>query len=187
LTSDLSRLVRRRKPERRLRQLKPRDPADLVSAEAIAALDGPIAYVPDTTVYIHAAAGRLPPAAREIQRRGLSWHCSVCLGELATGVGAHDPRRPDWTATRDYFTGLFDAIPETRVLTPDAETWIDASMVSGVLARTQGLQRDQRKDPLNDALILLTAARRGLPVLTANRGEFDLLQQLAPEGRFIFY
>jgi predicted nucleic acid-binding protein len=56
-----------------------------------------------------------------------------------------------------------------------------------VLARTQGLQRDQRKAMLNDALILMTAARRGLPVMTANRAEFDLLQQLAPEGRFIFY
>ena len=32
-----------------------------------------------------------------------------------------------------------------------------------------------------------TRARAGLPVLTANRDEFDLLQQLAPEGRFVHY
>jgi predicted nucleic acid-binding protein len=187
LSIDLAARLRRRKPERRLSQVSTRDPADLPNAEAVAALDRPIQYVPDTTVYIHAASGRLPPGAREIMRRGLSWHCSVCLGELAAGLGARNPRAPKWPAARDYFAGLFDRIPETRVLTPDAETLIDASLLAGMLARTQGLQRDQRKAMLNDALILMTAARRGLPVMTANRAEFDLLQQLAPEGRFIFY
>jgi len=37
---------------------------------------------------------------------------------------------------------------------------------------------------VNDAL-LLTAVRAGIPVLTANRDEFDLIQQLAPMTRFI--
>jgi len=36
-------------------------------------------------------------------------------------------------------------------------------------------------------LIYLTAAKAGLPVLTANRGEFDLLQQVAGTGSFIHY
>ncbi len=36
-------------------------------------------------------------------------------------------------------------------------------------------------------LILLTAAKAGLPVLTANRDEFDLIQQIAPEVRFVHY
>ena len=60
-------------------------------------------------------------------------------------------------------------------------------MVAGTLARTQGYQPHQRKACLNDALIFLTAAKAGLPVLTSNRDEFDLIQQLAPEGRFIHY
>lgn len=79
------------------------------------------------------------------------------------------------------------AIPEQRVLTPGSETWIDAGILSGTLARTQGFQSHQRKELLNDALILLTASRAGLPVLTSNRDEFDLLQQLAPETRFYHY
>jgi len=29
-------------------------------------------------------------------------------------------------------------------------------------------------------------AAEGLPVLTANRDDFDLIQQLAPEGAFIY-
>jgi hypothetical protein len=36
-------------------------------------------------------------------------------------------------------------------------------------------------------LIFLTAAKAGLPVLTANRTGFDLIRQLAPEGQFIHY
>jgi hypothetical protein len=60
-------------------------------------------------------------------------------------------------------------------------------VVAGILARKQGFQPYQRKECLNDALIYLTAAKAGLPVLTANRDEFDLIQQIAPEGRFIHY
>ncbi len=186
-TIDLAALIRRRKPERRLGQIAARDRAELLTAEDVAELSGRFQVVPDTTVYIHAASGRLPAAAREILRRGLSWHCSVCLSELATGVANRSPRAPDWAAARDYFAGLFDSIPGTRVLTPDMQIWIDAGLLAGVLARTQGLQRHQRKEMLNDALILLTAARRGLPVMTANRAQFDLLQQLAPAGRFLVY
>lgn len=88
---------------------------------------------------------------------------------------------------RDHYEGLIEAVPSTRLLTPDRHIWNDAGMLAGILARTQGLQRHQRKEYLNDALILLTAAKAGLPVLTADRVGFDLLQQLAPEGRFVHY
>jgi len=36
-------------------------------------------------------------------------------------------------------------------------------------------------------LILLTAAKAGLAVLTSDRDHYDLLQQLCPEARFIVY
>ena len=60
-------------------------------------------------------------------------------------------------------------------------------MIAGALARMQGFQKHQRKECLNDALIYLSAAKAGLPVLTANRDEFDIIQQIAPEGRFIHF
>ncbi len=80
---------------------------------------------------------------------------------------------------------LLGSIPETRLLVPDAETWHLAGMIAGTLARTQGFQPHQRKECLNDALIYLAAAKRGLPVVTANRVEFDLIQQIAPGGTFL--
>ncbi|TIX20255.1 MAG: type II toxin-antitoxin system VapC family toxin, partial [Mesorhizobium sp.] len=66
-----------------------------------------------------------------------------------------------------------------------SQLWIEAGVISGILARTQNFQPYQRKECLNDALIYLTAARSGLPVLTANRDEFDLIQQIAPDGQFV--
>ncbi len=78
-------------------------------------------------------------------------------------------------------------MPASRLLTPDAQTWVDGGLISGVLARTQRFQPYQRKECLNDALILLTAAKAGMAVLTSNRGEFDLIQQIAPEVQFVYY
>ncbi len=147
----------------------------------------PAALLLDTNVYIHRAAGRLPAALAEMIDRTLLFHCTVALAELATGIANADPARPGWEAMRDHYTALFAAIPESRTLTPDAQTWLDAGVVSGLLSRTQGFQRHQRKECLNDTLIYLTAANAGLPVLTANRGDFDTIQQIASAGVFIHY
>jgi len=84
LTIDLAALVRRRKPERRTARLAPRDPGLLVSADAFAQRGRPI-LVPDTTVYVHQAAERLPAPARILVESALMLHCSVCLAELASG------------------------------------------------------------------------------------------------------
>ncbi len=40
---------------------------------------------------------------------------------------------------------------------------------------------------MNDALLFATARKHGLTVLTRNTADFDLLQQLDPVGRVLFY
>lgn len=154
--------------------------ADIVGA-------GRAAIVLDTNVYIQSAAGTLPAAAATLVDRGLLFHCSVCVAELATGVANSNPAHKGWTVLRDHYNGLISSLPATRILSPDRQIWSEAGLIAGTLARTQNFQRHQRKECLNDALIFLTAARAGLPVLTANRDEFDLIQQLAPHGRFIHF
>lgn len=185
-TIDLAGILRRRKPEKRLKPLAGRPAARLAAASELAGR-GRTALVPDTNVYIKSAAGLLPSAVAALLDRALLFHCTVCLGELAVGVANADPTHPRWPAIRDHYAGLFASIPATRLLTPDAEAWADAGVIAGTLARAQGFQKHQRKECLNDALILLTAAKAGLPVLTANRDEFDLIQQLAPDGSFFHF
>lgn len=183
---DLREALRRRKPERRQTQLTPRSRGDLIDAADLA-LSGRVQLVPDTNVYIMSAAGTLPPDAQMLVERALLFHCSVCLGELATGVANADPSLAGWSAVCDHYAELFDSITSTRLLNPDPQIWAEAGILAGALARVQGFQRHQRKECMNDALIYLTAAKAGLPVLTANRDEFDLIQQLAPEGKFIHF
>jgi predicted nucleic acid-binding protein len=184
-TLDLRAALQKRKPAKRLAQLGPRPAHALVGWTALPG--GPLALLLDTNVYIARAAGRLMPALRDLIDHALLFHCSVALAELAVGVGNADPSQPGWTALRDHYSALFETIPASRLIVPDADIWTDAGVIAGTLARTQGFQPHQRKTCLNDALIFLAAAKAGLPVLTANRVEFDLIQQLAPEGRFIHY
>lgn len=186
MTIDLAVSLRRIKADKHRAQIEPRPAESLVAAADVTA-GGRAAILLDTNVYIRSAAGTLPEAAGALVDRGLLFHCSVCVAELTTGVANADPARAGWRALRDHYAGLIASIAETRLLTPDAETWAEAGLIAGTLARTQTYQRHQRKECLADALIFLSAAKAGLPVLTANRVEFDLIQQLAPAGRFIHF
>jgi predicted nucleic acid-binding protein len=185
LTPDLRAALRKRGPARRPAQLVPKPTQALVGWTALPG--APLALLLDTNVYIEGAAGRLAPALRDMIDRALLFRYSVALRELAAEVANADPLQASWTALRDHYCALFDTIPTGRLIMPDAEVWTDAGVIAGMLARTQGFQPQQRKTCLNDALIFLAAAKAGLPVLTANRVDFDLMQQIAPEGRFIHY
>jgi predicted nucleic acid-binding protein len=178
--------LRRRRPDKKRKQIYPRPEADLVAASDLPQAGRPM-LVLDTNVYIMSAAGTLPPTAVSLTQRALLFHSSVCLCELATGVANADPTQPGWSSIRDHYAALIDAVPDTRIIAPDGQTWLEAGVIAGMLARIQNFQRHQRKECLNDSLIYLSAAKAGLPVLTANRVEFDLIQQLAPVGRFIHF
>ncbi|HLW90483.1 MAG TPA: type II toxin-antitoxin system VapC family toxin [Roseiarcus sp.] len=186
MTIDFPAALRRIKPQKQRAQLVPRALETLLAARYLAA-DGRAALVLDTNVYIHSAAGTLPSAAATLVDHGLLFHCSVCVSELASGVANADPLRPDWSGLRNYYRDLIATFAPTRLLTPDPQIWAEAGLIAGALSRTQNFQPHQRKECLNDALIFLTAAKAGLPVLTANRDEFDLIQQVAPHGRFVHF
>ena len=185
MSLDLRALTRRLKPEKHTRQLRPRPVEALHAASDVP--NGRVALVPDTNVYIRAASGSLPPPVAALLDRSLQFHCSVCLGELSVGIGAYSRAAAGWAAVRDHYAELFEAIPAQRVLTPDAQTWEAAGLVAGILARTQKFERSSRGACLNDALILLAATKAGLPVLTADRGDYDLIQQVAGGGVFLHY
>lgn len=181
---DLDAALRRLKPEKRTKQLSSRPTAARIMASAMPAR--PTVLVPDTCAYIHAASGRLPPAAKALLGTAIQFHCAASLGEISVGIGDMSPTDPDYRAVRSHYARLMDAIPSGRVLAPDENDWLHAGLLAGALARTQNFQAHQRKELLNDALIYVCAAKAGLPVLT-NDDDFDLLQQVYPQGTVVFY
>lgn len=186
MSIDLDAAIRRRKPEKHIRQLRTRPDDELISVADVSSA-GAVSLVADTNVYINDAAGRLPEMVQKLLDRTILFHCSVCVGEIATGIGNGDLTHKGWKDTRAVYAEVLGAIPESRLLTPDSQAWTEAGLIAGTLARTQRLQSHQRKETLNDALILLTAAKAGFAVLTSDRAHYDLLQQLCPESRFVHY
>ncbi len=143
--------------------------------------------LPDTNVYIRNLAGTLPAPVAALLDNALLWHCSVCLAEITAGIAHYNPAARDWRRVKQQYATIFAAIPDSRIVTPDDESWQLAGLIAGTLARTQRFQPHQRTDCLNDALIYLSAAKLGLPVVTANRDEFDLIRQVAPGGAFLHF
>lgn len=80
-----------------------------------------------------------------------------------------------------------EAMPEHRVFVPDSEVLGRAALLAGILARLQGYNRDARQKALHDCVLFLQAQKLGFTLLSANVAEFDLLLQLIPAGRALFY
>jgi predicted nucleic acid-binding protein len=181
---DLAAIRRRYKPERLLERLSPRPASRLVTA---AASVGIRRVLLDTTVYIHEVAGRLQQDTADLLDGALRFHSPLCIAEITAGLGNLHPRSVNSDQAWTYFHRLFRAIPGNRILNPDADILAQAGMIAGILARTQNHPKAQRNALFNDAAIYLTAAKLGIPVLTANRDDYDLIQQVAGHGAFVYY
>ena len=68
-----------------------------------------------------------------------------------------------------------------------SRVWGETGVLSGTRARTQGYGTEQRRRVLSDALLFASARKYGCAVLSRNVRDFDLLQQLDPSGRVMFY
>ncbi|WP_245275636.1 hypothetical protein [Mesorhizobium sp. LNHC229A00] len=130
MSSDLRAALLRYKPEKHRARMAPRARGRLVGRHG---------YQPDRPAdagtrrqHLH-HGGHTAEAARLLLERSLLFHCSVCLAELATGVANYNSAGPDWRRVRDYYTALFDTIPDSRILSPDDQAWIDAGVIAGSL------------------------------------------------------
>ncbi len=185
MSLDLDAILRRIKPDKKTTPLANRPDDAFVRAETLTGSQ--LRLLPDTNVYIADAAGGLPAGVQEVLDRSLLFHCSVCFAELALGLAAYSPSAAGWAAQRNHYSELFGSVPPGRLLAPDEDVWITAAVIAGVLARVQGRARSQRSGLLNDTLIYLTAAKAGVPVLTGNRRDFDVIQQIAGTGQFLWF
>jgi hypothetical protein len=141
----------------------------------------------DTSVYIDGLQGRAPDLVADVLNIRISNHSTVAVQELMHTVGVLDPRHPG-TATAIQQIGItINRMKRHRIFAPDTDTLGRAALLSGILCRLQGYQKDARLRALQDCVLFLQALKLGFTVLTANVNDFDLLTQLVPAGRVLFY
>ena len=184
-SSPFRQSLRRLTPEKRRKGLACRDRSQLRF------LKNPGPPIPklllDTTVYIDVLQGRFPEDTEVALRTWSLWHSSVAEAELAALAGLLDPAHPETAGATAQVAAAIKLRPEHRILTPDRDTWREAGILAGLLARLQPDGKTEQRKALNTALIFLTAARNGCVVLTRNVTDFDLLMQLDAKGQAVFY
>jgi predicted nucleic acid-binding protein len=144
-------------------------------------------FLLDTTVYIDQVQGRLPESVDWATGRSTIWHSTVTESELLAGAGLLNPNHPGSLAAIKEISDSIEHRMAHRIINPDRQVWRDAGILSGTLARLQQYGKADQRRALNDALIFLSAAKHGLTVLTRNIADYDLLLQLAPHGKAVFY
>ncbi len=148
-------------------------------------LPEPILY--DTTVYIDVLHGKLSNHLKREIARLEPWHCSVTESEMTYLCGRLDPAHPGTAAVVREIGSIVDHWPPSRVLLPDRAIWREAAILTGILSRLQNTRAEDRGRTMNDALIFLSALQHGCTVLSRNVRDFDLLMQLVPAGKAVFY
>ena len=141
----------------------------------------------DTCVYIDQMQDRSPAILDELVARRQVNHSTVAIQELMHTVGVLNPSDPRTASVVDVIRAHINAMPSHRKFAPDSDILGRAALLSGILCRLQGYERDGKLRALQDCVLFLQAQKLGLVVLTANVGDYDLLLQLVPAARVLFY
>ena len=140
----------------------------------------------DTCVYIDQMQDRSPVLDEVIAQRQVN-HSTVAIQELMHTVGVLHPSDARTAAAIDEIGRQIKAMPPRRIFAPDVEVLGRAALLSGILCRLQGYEKDGRLRALQDCVLFLQGQKLGLVALTANVSDYDILLQLIPTGRALFY
>jgi len=141
----------------------------------------------DTCVYIDQMQDRSPQVLDDLIAQRQVNHSTVAIQELMHAVGVLDPSDARTAGVVAEIGKQIKAMPQHRIFAPDIEILGRAALLSGILCRLQGYGRGSKLRALQDCVLFLQAQRLGVVVLTANVGDYDILLQLIPIGRALFY
>jgi predicted nucleic acid-binding protein len=142
----------------------------------------------DTTVYIdQAKRARSPEAIAVLLADAPIRRSRLCIGELAFGYGNLDPAHPASPRNRSVVRAILARVPESSIVDLSAAGWARAGALAGILGRTQGFGRDQRRELLLDAAVFATAQEHGLTLLSGNIRHMDLLLQIGGPAHVLLY
>lgn len=141
----------------------------------------------DTCVYIDQMQGRTPELVEALIAARQAHHSTVAIQELMHTIGVLDPEDGRSSAVVDVIRTLVLSMPAHRTFVPDADVLGRGALLSGMLCRLQSYANDRKLRALHDCVLFLQAQKQGFTVLTANIADFDILLQLLPAGRVLFY
>jgi hypothetical protein len=141
----------------------------------------------DTSVYIDQMQGRSPKILDDLITQRQVNHSTVAIEELMHTIGVLNPSDPRTATVIDVIGKQIKAMPAHRIFAPDTEVLGRAALLSGMLCRLQGYEKDGKLRALQDCVLFLQAQKLGLVALTANVDDYDVLLQLIPTGRALFY
>jgi hypothetical protein len=141
----------------------------------------------DTCVYIDQMQDRSPQVLDDLIAQRQVNHSTVAIQELMHTVGVLNPSDTRTAGAVAEIGEQIKAMPPHRIFAPDIEVLGRAALLSGILSRLQGYGKDSKLRALHDCVLFLQAQKLGLAVLTANVSDYDILLQLIPMGRALFY
>ena len=173
--------LRRIRPQRSAAKLarRPEEELPLVHKAAVIGRE----LLLDTCVYIDVLQGKTPVEVDSLLENRIVNHSCVALAEMTHLMGALDPA--DKRPVLKTLGRTIDDIPEHRLSAPSSRMFGEAGMLAGMVTRLSGQPHSIAL--LNDALLFLQAAATGCDLLTGNRRDFDLLDQIIPGTGVILY
>ena len=128
----------------------------------------------DTSIYITAlrAGDDAVLKLRRLTPGAPLWLSSVVLEELYAGVKPRDSRIVE-RLERDFAKA-------GRMLVPNLSDWTLTGKLLARLAAKYGYEQIGQARLTNDALVAMSAAQRGITVITANERDFGRLAQFHP-------
>lgn len=163
----------------------PRSRDRLAYVDDATAAGGPLLL--DTGVYIHQLKGKTPALLDGLVEVRQVNHSIVAMQEMLHTIGVLDPADARTKTNVAVIRDLLDGIPSHRLHVPSRQAMADAAVHAGILCRLNGYARDRRMKALHDCTLFLQARDLGCTLLSANVVDFDILQQLGPEVRVLFY
>jgi hypothetical protein len=141
----------------------------------------------DTCVYIDQMQDRSPPVLDDLIEQRQVNHSTVAIQKFMHTVGVLNPSDRRTASVIAEIGKQIRAMPPHRIFAPDSEVLGRAALLSGLLCRLQAYGKEGKLRALLDCVLLLQAQSFGLVALTANVNDYDILLQLLPTARVLFY
>jgi predicted nucleic acid-binding protein len=141
----------------------------------------------DTTVYIDRLQGKISAELRQFLEEGAYEHSSIAFQEMMVSIGTLSPNDPRTQNTVERFCAIAASVNPARIHVPDVQVCIEGALLAGTLARIQGYDKEHRFRAVNDCTLFLQSQKLGTTLLTRNYADFDILLQMIPSGRVVFY